>query len=65
MGAVKNYMLLVLFALAMQTSTLKAGIANFDEYWKKRAEEAKEASREAYEPNPEKVTKHFNDEVHK
>ncbi|KAL9375216.1 hypothetical protein Peur_032095 [Populus x canadensis] len=49
----------------MQTSTLKAGIANFDEYWKKRAEEAKEASREAYEPNPEKVTKHFNDEVHK
>ncbi|KAL9337783.1 hypothetical protein Peur_069552 [Populus x canadensis] len=65
MGAVKNYMLLVFFALAMQTSTLKAGIANFDEYWKKRAEEAKEASREAYEPNPEKVTKHFNDEVHK
>ncbi|XP_011013803.1 PREDICTED: pectate lyase-like [Populus euphratica] len=49
----------------MQTSTLKAGIANFDEYWKKRAEEAKEASREAYEPNPEKVAKHFNDEVHK
>ncbi|PNT00751.1 hypothetical protein POPTR_015G064700v4 [Populus trichocarpa] len=65
MGAVKNYMLLVFFALAMQTSTLKAGIANFDEYWKKRAEEAKEASREAYEPNPAKVTKHFNDEVHK
>ncbi|KAG6746969.1 hypothetical protein POTOM_049346 [Populus tomentosa] len=65
MGAVKNYMLLVFFALAMQTSTPKAGIANFDEYWKKRAEEAKEASREAYEPNPEKVAEHFNYEVHK
>ena len=65
MGAVKNYMLLVFFALAMQTSTPKAGIANFDEYWKKRAEEANEASREAYEPNPEKVAEHFNDEVHK
>nr|TKS16098.1 hypothetical protein D5086_0000026710 [Populus alba] len=49
----------------MQTSTPKAGIANFDEYWKKRAEEAKEASREAYEPNPEKVAEHFNYEVHK
>ncbi|KAF9667769.1 hypothetical protein SADUNF_Sadunf15G0057900 [Salix dunnii] len=65
MGAVKHYMLLVFFALAMQTSTLRAGIANFDEYWRKRAEEAKEASREAYDPNPEKATEHFNDEVHK
>lgn len=64
MEAVKPRLLL-LFAFVVLIPTLKANIAEYDEVWQKRAEDAKEAAREAYQPNPEEVTHDFNKQVHK
>ncbi|XP_038894610.1 pectate lyase-like isoform X2 [Benincasa hispida] len=57
--------LLMIFGFVMIFPTLKANIADFDEVWQKRAEEAKKASFEAYQPHPEEVTSNFNKQVHK
>ncbi|PON95893.1 Pectate lyase [Trema orientale] len=42
-----------------------ANIAEFDESWQQRAEEAQKAALEAYDPNPEEVTENLNFEVSK
>lgn len=54
---------LSLLVLAM-FPTLRANIADFDQVWQKRAEDAKKASLEAYNPHPERVAQNFNKEVH-
>lgn len=43
--------------------TLQAHIAEYDDYWKQRALQAKENTDAAYHPNPEVVTEHFNHNV--
>ncbi|THU52364.1 hypothetical protein C4D60_Mb10t03230 [Musa balbisiana] len=40
-----------------------AHIAEFDEYWQKKEAMARANVQNAYNPNPESVTKHFNDAV--
>lgn len=57
--------LLMISAFVMIFPTLNANIANFDEVWQKRAEEAKKAAYEAYQPHPEEVTNNFNQQVHR
>ncbi|MBA0727532.1 hypothetical protein Golax_025426 [Gossypium laxum] len=41
--------------------TLRAHIAEYDEYWKARELEAIENLNKAYHPNPEEVVRHYND----
>lgn len=55
--------LLMIFGFVMKFQTLKANIADFDEVWQKRAEEAKKASFKAYKSHPEEVTSNFNNQV--
>ncbi|KAL9682540.1 hypothetical protein QQ045_014341 [Rhodiola kirilowii] len=50
--------------LAVMLPRLDANIGEFDEVWKQRAVQAHNASKEAYEPNPEAVTNNFNKYVH-
>jgi pectate lyase len=64
MGAVK-FKLLFVVTFFVIVPTLRAHIADFDEVWQKRAEEAKKAAMDAYNPNPEKVAENFNKRVHK
>ncbi|XVF85995.1 hypothetical protein PTKIN_Ptkin17bG0165400 [Pterospermum kingtungense] len=40
--------------------TLQAHIAEYDDYWRQRALQAKENADKAYNPNPTAVTQHFN-----
>ncbi|WOK97020.1 pectate lyase-like [Canna indica] len=40
-----------------------AHIAEYDEYWKTKAELARMHAQKAYNPNPESVTRHFNQAV--
>ncbi|RWW55040.1 hypothetical protein BHE74_00038336 [Ensete ventricosum] len=42
-----------------------AHIADFDEYWQKKAEVARSKARKNYNPDPESVTRHFNEAVYK
>lgn len=60
-----KHILMFFFAFAVLTPTSKTNIADFDEFWQKRAQVAEKAARDAYQPNPEEVTAHFNMEVHK
>ena len=64
MEAVKLRTLFLVFVV-LRVSTATAHIADFDEVWQKRAEEAKTAARQAYHRDPEKVINHFNKHVHK
>lgn len=57
--------LLVLLTLLVIIPVTTANIGDFDEVWQKRAEEAKKAALEAYNPHPEKVTDSLNKNVHK
>lgn len=65
MEAMKLGLLFLWAFVAIFATTLKAHIADFDELWQKRAEEARKNALEAYQPDPENVTDHFNVEVHK
>ncbi|KAL3528334.1 hypothetical protein ACH5RR_007656 [Cinchona calisaya] len=56
---------LILFVLVALVLTIEAQFADFDDYWQKRSEAAKEAAHQAYHPNPENVTSHFNEKVHR
>ena len=56
-------LLLLIFAFAIIIPSLEAGIADFDEVWQQRAQEAKKAALEAYQPHPEEVTENFNEHV--
>ncbi|KAG8473285.1 hypothetical protein CXB51_035199 [Gossypium anomalum] len=53
-----SWFLLSFFALI---PTLRAHIAEYDEYWKARELEAIENLNKAYHPNPEEVVRHYND----
>ncbi|KAK8568757.1 hypothetical protein V6N13_106647 [Hibiscus sabdariffa] len=56
---------LFLFCLffVVKIPRLQAHIAEYDDYWRERELQAKENLEKAYNPNPEDVTKHFNDHV--
>jgi len=43
--------------------TLKAKIGHFDHVWQRRLKEAREAAKQAYKPDPMKVTSDFNTHV--
>lgn len=43
--------------------TLNANIGHFDHVWHRRLKEAREAAKQAYKPNPMKVTAEFNTHV--
>ena len=51
------------FSFVLIVPAFRAHIAEFDEVWQKRAEEARKSALETYHPNPEEVTDHFNDHV--
>ncbi|KAK4790865.1 hypothetical protein SAY86_031278 [Trapa natans] len=57
-------LILFCFSLSLIFTGLRAHIAELDEYWQKRADEAAKAIEEAYHPNPEEVTDHLNIHVH-
>lgn len=62
----RSFILFFFFlSLAVIVPTLQAHIAEYDEYWKQRAAEAEQANVEAYHPNPEAITEHFNSQVGK
>lgn len=52
--------LLFLATLAITVPSLRANIAEFDEYYQKRSEEARRAVHAAYEPDPFNVTADLN-----
>ncbi|XP_034923426.1 probable pectate lyase P59 [Populus alba] len=52
-------------SLAAFVPTLQGHIGEFDEYWKKKADEAREAAEEAFYPDPMNVTNQFNFQVNK
>ncbi|CAL9104753.1 unnamed protein product [Musa textilis] len=54
------FLSLVFLASAAFTS---AHIADYDEFWQKKAALARSHANNAYNPNPESVTQHFNDAV--
>ncbi|KAL9678361.1 hypothetical protein QQ045_016205 [Rhodiola kirilowii] len=58
-----NRSFLLFLTLCAVACIAQASIAGFDDYWKKRAEEAKEAALRAFNPKPEEVTAHFNSNV--
>ncbi|GMY15676.1 pectate lyase-like [Fagus crenata] len=62
MEPMKLILLLLCFFVAIFPIT-RAHIADFDEEWQKRAEEARKVALEAYQPNPEDVIDHFNNQV--
>lgn len=45
--------------------SIEAHIGEFDEVWRKRAQQAKKAARHAYHPNPKIVADHLNNQVDK
>ncbi|XP_009599825.1 probable pectate lyase P59 isoform X1 [Nicotiana tomentosiformis] len=55
------FFLFIIFATIIPC--LMAHIGDFDEVWRRRAEEAREYARQIYEPNPENVTLAFNQKV--
>ncbi|MBA0879431.1 hypothetical protein Goshw_010554 [Gossypium schwendimanii] len=60
--------LVFLFSFATLIPTLWGGggnIADFDDVWKRRADQAWKNTLAAYEPSPENVTTKFNENVHK
>ncbi|CAN6442333.1 unnamed protein product [Victoria cruziana] len=63
-GLVRRVTLQLIFAAALAASTVDAHIAHHDEYWTKRAEEARQSAFDSYHPDPFNVTDHFNQAVH-
>ncbi|GAB2289585.1 hypothetical protein Dimus_023894 [Dionaea muscipula] len=58
-------LLLVIFVSSILPSHTRAHIADFDEHWKRRGEEAMKHVEEAYRHNPYDVTDHFDHNVTK
>lgn len=65
MESIKLRLLLLCAFVAMFPTIMRAHIADFDEVWHERAEEARKAALKAYQPNTQEVLDHFNDHVHK
>lgn len=51
------------FVLVFAVYAANANIAEFDDYWKSRADEAQKNALEAFNPHPEEVTQQLNDDV--
>ncbi|KAM3381062.1 putative pectate lyase P59 [Capsicum galapagoense] len=64
MGFTKHNMFLF-FVLVVLVVSIEAHIREFDEVWRQRAQQAKVAARQAYNPNPKIVTNHLNSQVHR
>ena len=58
---IKLYVLF--FFLTCATILVDAHIAEFDDYWKVRAEQAQKDALQAFTPNPEEVTEQLNTNV--
>ncbi|KAH7515884.1 pectate lyase [Ziziphus jujuba] len=58
-----NAKFIVFFFLAFAIFYVNAHIAEFDEYWKQKAEQAKKIAHDAYDPHPELVTEQLNEDV--
>ncbi|GMI87354.1 hypothetical protein like AT1G14420 [Hibiscus trionum] len=56
-------LILLCFSFAVIIPRLRAHIADYDDYWRERELQAKENLEKEYNPNPEEVTKHFNEHV--
>ncbi|KAI4303887.1 hypothetical protein MLD38_039471 [Melastoma candidum] len=63
-----HHKLLLLIAFFIVAATVlpivEANIANFDEVWQKRAEDARKAALDAYHPDPLNITNDLNRRVH-
>lgn len=64
MGSTK-LSLVFCISFALVIPSLLADFEVFDEVLKQRADEAKQAALEAYNPNPEEITETFNAKVTK
>ncbi|KAK7354200.1 hypothetical protein VNO80_19659 [Phaseolus coccineus] len=59
-----NFSLLFFYVIFLAIlPTLQANIGQFDHVWHRRLKEAREAAKQAYKPNPMKVTAEFNTHV--
>ncbi|KAI0487891.1 hypothetical protein KFK09_027714 [Dendrobium nobile] len=56
---------LLFFSLFLFFDVVRPDIGEFDEYWKKRAEAARDEAHAAYNPDPIAATNDFNKAVHK
>ena len=67
MAAPKSNSLLLLFVVMFMVvvPTIRAHIAEYDEYWKAREKEAKTVAIDAFDPSPEDVNDDFNNNVEK
>ncbi|KAF7838422.1 pectate lyase-like [Senna tora] len=54
-------MLLLIFCVVCYS--VRGNIGDFDEHWKQRSNEAKQAAQDAYRPDPYNVTQQFNSHV--
>lgn len=50
----------IAFCWVVSVPAVRAHIAEFDEYWQRRAEEAKAIAQAAYVPNPHEVINDVN-----
>lgn len=55
-----NFFVFLVLAFAVYVN---AHIAEFDDYWKSRADEAQKIAHDAFNPHPEEVTEQINDDV--
>ncbi|KAG0484645.1 hypothetical protein HPP92_008535 [Vanilla planifolia] len=57
----------ILFCLSafFLAASVHAHIAEFDEHWQRRAEEARAKAHESYNPDPQSAANEFNVAVHK
>ncbi|KAL4311938.1 hypothetical protein GQ457_01G016590 [Hibiscus cannabinus] len=65
MMEITKLMPVLLFSFATLIPRLWADIAEFDDFWKQREEEAWKLALAAYEPLPENITNHLNYNVNK
>ncbi|XP_060204685.1 probable pectate lyase P59 isoform X2 [Lycium barbarum] len=57
--------LFLFFLVVVLVVSIEAHIGEYDEIWRKRAQQAKKAARHAYHPNPKIVANHLNNQVDK
>ena len=57
-------LMVLLLSMAVLMPTLRAGIAEYDDFLLKKAVAAEQVAHEAYNPDPMNVTNHLNLQVH-
>ncbi|GAA0161577.1 hypothetical protein LIER_39259 [Lithospermum erythrorhizon] len=63
MGKSKLFMI-ILISFGVIIPTLMAHVAEYDEYWRRRAQESLNNTLKAYHPEPENITASMNMAVH-